>query len=572
MVFSLAPLTFVSTWLCLAPAAGGEASTQPQPSALTPPTDEVDEADTQDQGDAMDAIFGSPSDHAHLEEVRTPAVTATIADTTPVAVEARPAWQKGLDFDFRLSSSVQFDIDDLHEGRRWHRSAERRGRISRNENRLGFRLNYAPNAHIEIVGDASLVFMGVDLGPGLGDRASQQRLARVHLESDAAYVAVYDLFPGFDIKFGRQIVVWGTADKFNPTNNLNPDDLEDRPGYMTPIANQMLVVDYAPLDDALWMQAVYVPLFYPGLVPPSVADGIRDTDAPVPFAERTQRDEMRVLSEVLRARPDLVPRMRWTVHEPEKIAKSGQYGARLGTTLGNLDASVSYFFGFHDLPLPMHVTSTPLDEDAPESEGYRFESEVHLLYPRMHVWGADFSTQVAFLDDMGFWGEAALILPQQDYRLHVELPALLDLSPEGSQGAQPKKFVRGWTAARKPFVKATVGLDYSFGKHVYVQLQYLRGFIDEFGAGTIGDYLVGGTELAFRGRRIRARIFGVLDVSPTDEAPISAVIAPEFSYTPPWGHVTLHLGGFGFIGRFDSKFGQRATGASIVHMKMAGAF
>jgi len=30
-----------------------------------------------------------------------------------------------------------------------------------------------------------------------------------------------------DIRIGRQRIAWGTADKLNPTDNLNPDDLED---------------------------------------------------------------------------------------------------------------------------------------------------------------------------------------------------------------------------------------------------------------------------------------------------------------------------------------------------------
>ena len=107
---------------------------------------------------------------------------------------------------------------------------------------------------------------------------------------------------------------------------------------------------------------------------------------------------------------------------------------------------------------------------------------------------------------------------------------------------------------------------------MYLQVQYLRGFTDEFGSGSIGDYVVGGTELSFLGRRLRARVFGVFDISPTDEIPFSTVIAPELIYTPPWGYVSMHLGGFGFIGDLDSKFGKVATGSSIVHFKLQGAF
>ena len=41
---------------------------------------------------------------------------------------------------------------------------------------------------------------------------------------------------------------------------------------------------------------------------------------------------------------------------------------------------------------------------------------------------------------------------------------------------------------------------------------------------------------------------------------------------PPWGYATLELGGFAFIGRNDTKFGQTAVGSSIAYLKIAGSF
>ncbi|MGB1701360.1 MAG: hypothetical protein ACPHRO_15490, partial [Nannocystaceae bacterium] len=136
-----------------------------------------------------------------------------------------------------------------------------------------------------------------------------------------------------------------------------------------------------------------------------------------------------------------------------------------------------------------------------------------------------------------------------------------------------------------PYVKATVGMDYTIGKHVYLQGQYLRGFIDEFGAGNIGNYLVAGSELVFFGRHLILRTFAVVDFPQGKEDVSSTVIAPSLIMVPPWGFVTLELGGFAFlygkkkaesedIGNAinKTKFGQSAAGSSIVYLKVAGQF
>ena len=49
-----------------------------------------------------------------------------------------------------------------------------------------------------------------------------------NLEIREAYVQLYGfLTKNLDLKVGKQRIAWGTADKLNPTDNLNPYDLED---------------------------------------------------------------------------------------------------------------------------------------------------------------------------------------------------------------------------------------------------------------------------------------------------------------------------------------------------------
>ena len=568
----------------------------------------------------MDAFFGGGDDEEEQQPPPEgePEVTSTDADLAPdgdldladifgdqSAIEELPdaaqiessgpksgsgLFDGKLDLRLRIVSSVYIDIDNLYQGKRWNpdqpsigESVERpsafkvgqaipRGNVSRNENRLEFYFSYKPNEHIQIVGDIEPVFLGVSQVSTLNDLASMQMLTPFHLESDAAYIGLLDLLPGLDIKIGRQIVVWGTADKFSPTNNINPDDLEDRPLFTEPIANQMVVVDFHPWQDKLWFQGVYVPLFYPALLPPSASFALADPQTPVNFARQSDKDKLQFLQGFITANERFNPRVTTKVEPPPRNITNGQAAFKIGSRLGPVDMSASYYYGFFDIPIPYETTSTqlaPLSEEA--VDGYWFQSDVTLVYPRMHVAGLDFAAQLPFLDDMGLWAEGALIIPTQQYDFRVDMPINLDVTP-GDGVANPIGEFSGPIAEKRPFIKATVGADYTIGKHVYIQTQYLRGFIDDFGANNIGNYLLAGTDLVFFGRHLIFRFFTVTDFPKTREDRASVVLAPNIIMVPPWGYATLELGGFAFLGRNDTKFGQAAVGSSIVYLKIAGAF
>ncbi|MEX1366873.1 MAG: hypothetical protein AB1Z98_27345 [Nannocystaceae bacterium] len=527
---------------------------------------DTDDAEPDELG--MDDIFGTSEDHTDVVVVSEdgdadePAVTPTAPAVT--ARRPRLSLADKLDTRVRIVTSAYFDTA---------RTAERV--FSRNENRLEFYFAYTPNEHLQIVGDVEPVFFGVAQAQELDDLATRQLLTPFHVESDAAYVALNDILPGLDVKIGRQTLVWGTADKFNPTNNINADDLEDRPLFTEPIGNQMVVVDYAPLGDKLWFQGVYVPIFYPALLPPSAAASLKDPQAPVPYARDEDQERIGALQNLLSINSMLVPEVTTTVKVPKARFSNGQSAIKLGTTLRGVDMSVSYFNGRHDIPTPILAEAGLKVPAEGDEAGCCYTSHVTLIYPRMQVVGADFATQLPFLGDMGLWGEGALFLPQaQDFL--IEFPIPVDITPSGRPNddgmANPVRSMVGPTVLDRPFIKATTGFDYSFGKHVYIQAQYLRGFIDEFGSGQIGNYIVGGTDLIFFDRHLIFRMFGVADL-PTGRGDNSSyVLYPELILVPPWGSVTMEIGSFFLLGESDTKFGQPATGSSIAFVKVAGQF
>jgi hypothetical protein len=560
-----------------APPGDESPEDEPPPTEATPPEPEgepkTEPKATGEPGDlGLDDIFGSDADHTDVTVVSEKDEVPKTSDGTQPKIKkaGTPAGRlprlgnDKLKTEIRIVSSAYYDTARV----------EQRG-FGRNENRLEFYFAYTPNKHLQIVGDIEPVFFGVAQSKELDDLATQQMLTPFHLESDAAYIALNDVLPNLDIKIGRQTLVWGTADKFNPTNNINPDDLEDRPLFTEPIGNQMVVVDYAPLADKLWFQGVYVPIFYPALLPPSAAAALKDPQAPVPYAQEDDLQKIGALQNLLDISPMLVPEVSTFVKVPKARFTNGQSAVKLGTTLGGVDMSFSYFNGRHDIPTPILAESAAKDPTEGTGSTCCYTSHVTLIYPRMQVIGADFSTQLSFLDDVGLWGEGALFLPQaQDLR--IEFPIAVDVTPSGRPNddgtANPVREMSGPTIRSTPYVKATAGLDYSFGEHVYVQGQYLRGFIDEFGADHIGNYIVGGTDLIFFGRHLIFRMFGVVDL-PTGRGDNSSyVLYPELILVPPWGSVTFELGSFFLLGKPDTKFGQAAAGSSIAFFKVAGKF
>ncbi len=539
----------------------GAAASEPMPNDPAPSEGELDLSD----------VFGDSAE-VELEEL-------TDAE---VAVEESASKWDAFDASVRVVSSTYMDIDRYIDGERWTGDKAAYGDFSRHETRIEMLFSYTPNEHIQIVGDLEPVFLYFPEQQDLNELTDRRLMSRFHVESDAAYVAMHDLLPGLDIKLGRQIVVWGTADKFNPTNNINADDLEDRPLFTEPIANQMAVIDYTlPSSDKFWAQLVYVPFFTPALLPPSAATALLDPKTMPPYVNDEDLDAIKFLQGYIDANPKYNPDISADLELPENRFKNSQVAFKLGSKLGPVDLSASYYRGFHDIPLPVNVESTsiaPLSDDLtqlPPEERYWYRSDVTLIYPKMQVVGLDFATQLSFLGNAGLWGEAGLFIPGDDYRLLTELPTAIDVTFDGV--ADPIWEIDGPVVGAKngkatPYVKATVGMDYTIGKHVYLQGQYLRGFIDEFGAGNIGNYLVAGNELVFFGRHLVVRTFAVIDFPKDKEDTASTVIAPSLIMVPPWGFVTLELGGFAFVGKDRTKFGQSATGSSIAYFKVAGQF
>jgi hypothetical protein len=190
-----------------------------------------------------------------------------------------------------------------------------------------------------------------------------------------AYVNGY--FGPVDVRLGQQVIVWGRADAFNPTNNLMPFDLRVR----SPVEDDRRVgnlaarafLNFAPVR----IEGVWVPLYRPAEIPTvTVPWYVNFTESDFPPAD----------------------------------LKNGTEAVRVHLELPSFEMSVSYLYGYAPLPGlaysylalgtpdPIHIKRQAYDQ---------------------HVIGLDFSTAIG--DFMGVRGEAAFRNPLH-YKTRVHAP------------------------------------------------------------------------------------------------------------------------------------------------------
>ena len=149
---------------------------------------------------------------------------------------------------------------------------------------------------------------------------------------------------------------------------------------------------------------------------------------------------------------------------------------------------------------------------------------------------------------------------------------------ENASALGPSRFVDsserdGVVIPDTPYLKATAGVDHTLFHHLYLNVQYVHGFIDEFGAGrTIwrasdspsrevtgpreGNFVVAGADYKVHDDRVLLRLFGVYDFDDGSSVVFPQVVATTFSA------VELSLGAFVYVGSPTTKFGDPAAGAS----------
>ncbi|MBK8253601.1 MAG: hypothetical protein IPK82_13155 [Polyangiaceae bacterium] len=476
---------------------------------------------------------------------------------------------------------------------------------------------------------------------GVSDLYRIEKVEPYWFQAQSLYIDAKSIFfDGLDLRIGQQVVSWGVGDQFNPTNTLNPDDLRDPLLFGKQAGNFMVKADYWLNDD--WsISGVMVPVFQPALLPRSAALAPSAIDR-VPFVDPVIRQ--RVEAETAASKTTILntPTVIGSATPvlPEVNFENMQWAYRIAGTLAEQDIALSYYYGRNDFPVPI-ANHTRLDKgercdpnDKTKCVSGLLRTDATLAYPKMHVYGLNASGEIPLswikdtLHGIGYRFEAGLFVPdeveitltQDALDLAIPQPAgEYDYDNDGKEGG-PRPLV----VERQPFLKWVVGLDYTFGEHVYVNAQWVHGLVDEYGAGDffhegwtvrqsgatsdegdtvfkcallrngetcsrellhprIGDYIVLGFDFKLMNNALLLRLFNILDVSgiiedkwdetlekrvrihhsPFSEEGFSMVIFPEVNYNFGNG-LDLGAGALFQLGKDYTKFGDPAAGGSTV--------
>ncbi|HEX6765171.1 MAG TPA: DUF1302 family protein [Polyangiaceae bacterium] len=207
----------------------------------------------------------------------------------------------------------------------------------------------------------------------------QDHEQKVILDLREAYVNAY-LGP-LDLRLGQQIIVWGRADAFNPTNNISAIDLR----VHSPVEDDRRLgnvglrafLNFEPMR----LEGVWMPLYVPTELPRGVVPDI------VTFAQ-----------------PDF----------PDTGLERSLGALRAHLELPSFETSVSYLYGY--APLPGFALSNVVTGPNPEVQ-------VSRTAYNQHVVGFDFSTAIG--DVFALRGEAAYRRPlhweDKPYAPHPDL-------------------------------------------------------------------------------------------------------------------------------------------------------
>ena len=470
--------------------------------------------------------------------------------------------------------------------------------FSRNENLIKAQLSASISGKVKAVADVDFYTYGFSDLNEIDNLTLRERVDPYRFEANAAYIDIYKVVKGLDLRIGRQVVVWGAADKFNPTSNVSTLDFSDPLLFGKALGNNMLRADWNPLGDWI-LTGIFVPIFRPSQLPRTAPIALLDPYRPLSIQGDDQLAQTAYFLGTTVYNPKQINVF---TQQPEPSIANAQFAFRLGGRVLGQDVSLSYYHGRFGFPVPA-VTDVKSGPTGPIVD-------VGLVWPRMDVIGADIAGTIPKLAGMGYWIEGAVFVPQQvNYALYNDLgmthiedrfePHMgnaradirpLEINGEGLYTSQPA-VARMVINDRTPFLKLTVGGDLSIGSHAYVNLQYVHGFFDEFGAGygwrqsatprdpepdnlrkeqRIGDYLVAGLDFKMLSDTLLFRFFGVLKVPSIDFATKSiepfhptAVLFPQLAYQV-WDATELTVGGFLFLGDRSTKFGDPAAGASEV--------
>lgn len=328
------------------------------------------------------------------------------------------------------------------------------GEKLKNENTFSLKFEYgSKNYHLFVQPEIKL--FGVPAIDEIEDLQDADSLFDSSVRLAEAYLDFYEfLFPVFDMRVGKQKIVWGAADMLNPTGNVSPSDFSDPKEFGEKIGvNALLLKAYL---QPVQCDFVLVPVFTPSLLPKS---GFLSSFLPeIPTIPGTS---LGTLTENVS-----LPRNRWT--------ENTLFAAKASSFIFGFDVSASFYSGRYSIPVISRIDSV--------KAGSQTNITTFSGFPKLQVAGLDF---IGSVWSRGIWGEFALFFPR-----NLDITTNTDIDGDGTVDITD-------TTAIDPYVRFTLGTDYTFRNGVYYNLQWAHGFEYEIGKSNLNDYLVFRIEKGF---------------------------------------------------------------------------
>ncbi len=461
-------------------------------------------------------------------------------------------WEDKVDFSGSLSSDMRYIIEN-NRGEIDGQGYE----FQLNRNELKLRLEVFPVENVRGVAETLLRFDGYNNANDLPALTERSKIDPYEVQLNEAFLHLR--YEYAEVRLGRFAVNWGTADQFNPTDVVSPRDLSDTLEYTTKVPNQMIEAKFFPTD-FFNFTVIWVPIFKPSQLPASAVLGFAPGRNPrtgevVSFPAPPLKDfsEIKELQDMALGMGITLDETAVNTVYPKNNLRNSQAAAKLQFQFDDIDFSFSYYYGRFSFPQALNAYAY-LNANG----GVNYDVEI--MYPRIHMAGFDMSYPLTWLFDIGFRAEAALYFPEE-----VTFGVLVDPALEDVQ-------ITSHNVSGDPFVKATVGLDYTFTSWFYVNTMYVRGFIDEFDdLSGLHNYTVANVDFKFFEDELQIKLAGVLNVDD-----LSATLFPQVTWIVV-PSVELIAGTLIFLGETvpdepldfaaKSKFGQKATGRSIAFLK-----
>ncbi len=408
-----------------------------------------------------------------------------------------------------------------------------------NENRLTLKLNKKIADNSKFYSEVWLRNIGLPQINSSADLYNKGIVDPYNLEVKEAYIQLFGfLTKNMDIKIGRQRIAWGTADKLNPTDNLNPYDLEDVLDFGRHRGSDGLSFAYYFNSDYS-LQGAYIPFFEPANMPVGIFENVL-----TPAMEMPQDMTLKGYTD--------------QINMPAyNLGESSTAGLKFKGFAGGLDFSLSYVWGRDGFPIGTYNTFIPVDTVG----GVNINSQ--LSFYRTHIFGAD---MVGSFKGVGLWAEAAWFLPENKVVMTNDLSALYPMSPV--------PITQDTTVLNKEaYAKFVIGADYNFSNGAYLNCQWIHGFINERGTDNLNDYFFIRFEKKFFEDKLKiAPLGGGFIVSDWNdiENNYAVVYVPEISYMAT-DNAEITISAAIFDGKGDNIFAN-FTNYNMLMFKMKYSF